>query len=167
MVTHIWSVPVQRQVHNFPRRELQPQQRKTSNKSEFKKRDGGTGWSNKYLTYEVDLRRRVEKRTQERRHHYVQLVNHACTTFRVWVVDVHSSRGLLRNTSKILCLISFYPFFAFLDLFVIRHTAAGKFIRSKLYFPQYIPLRANKKSRQRGSLRITLVGNVISKSEET
>ena len=47
---------------HIPRRELKPQQRKTSNKPEFKKRDDDTGWSNKYLTYEVDLRRKVVER---------------------------------------------------------------------------------------------------------
>ena len=52
---------------HIPRRELQPQQRKTSHKPEFKKRDGDTGWSNKYLTYEVDLRRRVVERGRKNR----------------------------------------------------------------------------------------------------
>lgn len=80
--------------------------RKTSHKPEFKKRDGDTGWSNKYLTYEVDLRRRVVERGRKNgRYHYVQLVNHACTTFRVWVVDVHSSWGSIaeyeQNTSRL------------------------------------------------------------------
>ena len=92
MVTRVLSVPVQRQVHVFPRRELQLQHRKTSNKPELKKRDGDTGWSNKYLTYEVDLRRRVVERGRKNgRYHYVRLVNHTYTTFRVRVVDVHSS----------------------------------------------------------------------------